>query len=273
MRRPPDGVPTAGWAYRFAATIGMWPITAQRWRLDVRGLEHVPARGGAVIVANHTSYVDFFTVGRAPFLRLGRPIRILGKASLFRTPVLGPFMRAAGHIPVDRGAGSGALSAAVTALGRGELVCVLPEQTISPSLELLEFKTGAVRMAQLAGVPIIPAISWGSHRFLTVGGPLRPAWRLPVTVAFGAPWLVAPDADVAAVTTRLRSHMAGMLTTVQEDYPDGLPAGARWVPARLGGSAPSKERGAEILSDLQAAWSTARRRRSRRSRTLGGGKR
>jgi 1-acyl-sn-glycerol-3-phosphate acyltransferase len=272
MKRPPEGVPGAGRAYRFAAAIGMLPITAQRWRLDVRGLEHVPVRGGAVIVANHTSYVDFFTVGRAPFLELGRPIRILGKASLFRTPGLGPFMRAAGHIPVERGAGSGALSAAVVALTRGELVCVLPEQTISPSLELLEFKTGAVRMAQLAGVPVIPAISWGSHRFLTVGGSMRPTWRLPVTVAFGAPWHIDAAEDVATVTSRLRAHMADMLAEVQQDYPDGLPAGARWVPARLGGSAPTQQRGAAIQSELQASWAAVRRRRrARRPRTVRGG--
>jgi 1-acyl-sn-glycerol-3-phosphate acyltransferase len=81
----------------------------QRWRFDVHGLEHVPRLGGAVIASNHTSFWDFFTVGRGPYLGWGRPVRILAKESLFRVPVFGPLMRRAEHIPVHRGAGAPAL--------------------------------------------------------------------------------------------------------------------------------------------------------------------
>jgi 1-acyl-sn-glycerol-3-phosphate acyltransferase len=230
----------------------MAPITLQRWRLDVEGLEHVPRSGGAVMVLNHTSFVDFFTAARLPFLRLGRPVRILAKASLFQSRLLGPIMRGAGHIPVDRSAGRDALAAAVAALRRGEFIGVLPEQTISPSLELLPFKTGAVRMAQEADVPVIPAVSWGSHRFWTTGDGPRPTWRLPVHIRYAPP--VRPEGDPESSTDRIRTIMAGMLADVQRRYRDGLPSGARWVPARLGGSAPTVEEAEERIRRLRSSW-------------------
>ncbi len=268
---PDPARPRPSRTYRLAAGSVFAVMDLLRWRTEVEGLEHVPRAGGTVLIANHLSYVDFFTVGRAPYERLGRPVRLLGKASLFRLPVLGAVMRAAGHIPVERGAGAGAMAAAVAALHRGELVGVLPEQTISPSLELLPFKTGAVRMAQLAGVPLVPAVSWGTQRALPVGGRFRPAPGLPVLVVFGPARAVPGDADPEVVTEALRDEMAGMLDRLQRRYPDGLPSGARWVPARLGGGAPTAEEAAAELAALEARWrgrlERRRRRAARRGRT------
>jgi 1-acyl-sn-glycerol-3-phosphate acyltransferase len=263
-----QGSPRATWAYRFAATVAMSPITLQRWRLDVEGLEHVPHHGGTVLAMNHTSFVDFFTAGRPPYLQLARPVRILAKASLFRAPVVGWAMRAAGHIPVERGSGADALAAAVEALRRGELVGVLPEQTISPSLELLAFKSGAVRMAQTAGVPVVPAVSWGSHRFWMTGSGPHLTWRLPVLIAYGEPILPGRDDDPDELTEQLRGRMQRLLDEAQERYPDGLPAGESWVPARHGGGAPTPEQAEQMLGDLRQRWRTAQHggRRGRRGR-------
>src|SRR5690606_30928171 len=135
-------VPRASWVYRLAAFVAFAVFRLQRWRVHVDGDHHVPRRGGAVLVANHFSFWDFFLVGRAPYLGHGRPVRILAKESLFRTPVFGWLMRRAEHIPVHRGAGTDAFASAVAALERGELVLVLPEATVSPAFELLPFKTG-----------------------------------------------------------------------------------------------------------------------------------
>jgi 1-acyl-sn-glycerol-3-phosphate acyltransferase len=245
-------VPRASLSYHVVARLAMTPIWLQRWRLDVEGLEHVPPSGGAVMVLNHSSFVDFFTAARMPFLRLGRPVRMLAKASLFGSRLVGPIMRSAGHIPVERGAGREALEAAVAALRRGEFVGVLPEQTISPSLELLPFKSGAVRMAQEAGVPVVPAVSWGSHRFWTTGDGPHLTWRLPVHIRYAEP--VLPEGDPETVTTRIRAVMATMLEDVQRRYRDGLPSGARWVPARFGGTAPTVEEAEERLRRLRSSW-------------------
>jgi len=250
-------VPKASLTYRALAHMSMTPIWLQRWRMEVEGLEHFPRTGGAVLVLNHSSFVDFFTAARLPFLQLGRPVRMLAKASLFRSRLSGPAMRAAGHIPVDRGSGGSALVSAVRALQRGELVGVLPEQTISPSLEILPFKSGAVRMAQMAEVPVIPAVSWGSHRFWTTGDGPHVTWRLPVHIRYAPP--LHPEGDPEAATERLRASMVDMLADVQRRYRDGLPSGARWVPARLGGAAPTVEEGEEILRRLRSSWGRSTR--------------
>jgi 1-acyl-sn-glycerol-3-phosphate acyltransferase len=254
--RPPTDpdVPSADVVYRFAAGIAFGVMRSQAWRFDVAGLEHVPQRGGAVLVANHTSFWDYFTVGRAPYLRHGRPVRILAKESLFRVPVFGWLMQRARHIPVHRGRGAAALSSAVAALRDGELVLVLPEQTISRSFELLEFKSGAVRMAASAGVPLIPAVSWGTHRFHTAGRTPRPCWRLPVSVRYGEPMHVSPDDDVVAATAALRERVGRLLDEAVTSYADGTPDGAWWAPERFGGSAPQHDVAEAALAELAARW-------------------
>jgi 1-acyl-sn-glycerol-3-phosphate acyltransferase len=235
----------------------MAPITLLRWDIRAHGLEHVPAAGGAVLALNHSSFVDFFTAARPAYLALDRPVRILAKASLFRTPVVATAMRLAGHIPVDRGAGAAALDRAIAALRAGEMVGVLPEQTISPSFELLPFKSGAARMAQAAGVPLVPTVSWGSHRFWTMGDGPHPIRRLHVAVAYGEALRPGSDDDPEEVTAELRTRIGAMLHHVQETYPDGAPAGAPWVPARLGGGAPTVEEAEVKLAALRAQWRAA----------------
>jgi 1-acyl-sn-glycerol-3-phosphate acyltransferase len=244
----------ASWLYRFAAWIAFSVIGLQRWRLEVTGVEYLPRHDGAVIASNHTSFWDFFTTGRLPYLEWGRPVRILAKASLFRTPVFGFFMRKAEHIPVHRGAGAAALRSAVEALRAGELVLVLPEQTISPAFELLPFKRGAARMAAEAGVPLVPAVSWGSHRFHTVGRWPRWSWRLPVVIRYGPPLHPTLEDDPSAVTAELRRRIAVLLDDAQRSYPGGTPPGAWWVPARLGGGAPTAAEAEVVVEDLASRW-------------------
>lgn len=233
-----------GLKWRVIAMIAITLVRLARWRIDVQGLEHVPRDHGAVLAFNHHSYADFVMLAWGPVRILQRPIRFLAKREIWEKRPTRWVVRAAGAVPVDRGsatARSGAFDAAAGALRAGELVAVAPEQTISDSLELLPFRTGAVRMAQLAGVPIVPVVGWGSHRFATKGRPMRLICKLPVTVRFGAPQRVDPDEDPVVAIERLRDHMREMLHEVQRTYPDGTPAGASWVPARLGGAAPPAE--------------------------------
>jgi 1-acyl-sn-glycerol-3-phosphate acyltransferase len=240
------------WRWRLLAAIVILAVRLVRWRIDVRGLEHVPSRGGAVLVFNHHSYVDFIMVAWPIVRERRRPIRFLAKREIWSSRKVGWVTRWAGAVPVDRGsatARAGAFDAAIGALVDGDLVAVAPEQTIPPSLELLPFRTGAARMAQGAQVPIIPVVGWGSQRFATKGARPRLVTGIPVTVRFGEPIVVGPDDDPGAVTATLRERMAAMLTEEQQRYPDGLPAGAPWVPARLGGGAPSH---AAVLAEHEA---------------------
>ena len=232
-------MPKTSLLYRFAARTAFSILDVQRIRFQVVGLEHVPAAGGVVLAVNHTAYWDFFAAGRPPYEQLGRPPRILAKDSLFRVPVFGALMRNAEHVPVTRGAGRDAFEIATQRLHAGELILVLPEQTISPTFELLPFKTGAVRMAAQAGVPVIPCAVWGMHRFHTVGRPPRWSWRLPVSVHYGPPLHVDEDADPAAATQQLAAAVQAVLDDAIAAYPDEAPPGAWWMPSRLGGGAPT----------------------------------
>lgn len=248
-----DG-PTASALYRTAAGTALGLFTVQRWDIGTTGLHHVPEHGGVVIAANHMSFWDFFLVAAGPYRAWGRPARILAKQSLFDAAVFGPIMRSAGHIPVRRGRGQRAYAAAVEALQQGELVLVMPEGTISPSLDLLEFRAGAARMAMAAGVPLVPAVSWGSHRFHTVKHGPTPRFGLPVTVAYDHPLHPGPDDDPRDVTAELRDRVQVMFDHAVTTYPDGTPAGAWWVPARFGGGAPTPDDADAYLDTIRRGW-------------------
>lgn len=262
MGRPERGVPAPNAVYRFAARTAFTVMDLQRWRFDVTGFKHIPARGGAVIAANHTSFWDYFTVGRPGYETYGRPLRILAKESLFRAPVFGWLMRQTEHIPVHRGAGRDALDSAVAALERGELVLVLPEQTISRSFELLPFKTGAARMAIRAEVPLIPSVSWGTHRFHTAGRWPRPVWKLPVSVRYGPPLRPASGDDPVEVTAALRRRVSVLLDAAIAQYPERPEPGHDWwLPERFGGSAPSPDEARRIADRLAGTWRERRHQR------------
>ena len=122
---------------------------------------------------NHTGYFDFTYAGLAARTSK-RLVRFMAKQSIFSHPVAGPLMRGMKHIPVDRSDGRGSFNRAVQSLKDGEIVGVFPEATMSRSFELKEFKPGAVRMAQEAGVPILPTTLWGSQRVWSKNTPQAP---------------------------------------------------------------------------------------------------
>ena len=229
-------------------------------RFTIEGARHVPRQGGAVLASNHVSYLDFAFVGYGT-REVGRVVRFMAKESVFRHPVSGPLMRGMHHIPVDRAAGSTAFREAMTMIKAGELVGVFPEATISRSFELKEFKPGAARMAQAAGVPIVPTIVWGGQRIYTKGR--RPEVRgrgKAITVAFGEPFAPLRRDDGDAVDAELSERMRALLDHVQQTYPQ-QPAGDQdrwWLPAAMGGTAPTPQQGAL----LDAADAAGRRRES-----------
>ncbi len=212
----------------------------------VEGAEHVPSRGGAVMVLNHIGYLDFAYAGLAA-RPSGRLVRFMAKQEVFTHPVSGPLMRGMKHIPVDRSAGMASFRAALAALKQGEVVGVFPEATISRSFELKEFKPGAVRLAQAARVPLVPTIVWGSQRVWTKDHPKRLGrTRTPISLTVGEPLVVDRTEDTEAATAELRTRMTAMLHRAQDTYPPLTGDDAVFLPARLGGRAPTPERAAEL---------------------------
>src|SRR4051812_39701972 len=226
--------------YRFVIRLALIVFRLFGFRFDVRGAEHVPATGGAVICSNHVSYFDFTFLGLGA-LPQHRLVRFMAKASVFRHRFAGPFMRAMQHIPVERTAGAAAFEAAVRALKDGQVVGVFPEATISRSFTVKELKAGAARMAIDAGVPVVPAAVWGGQRIATKGHPVELRRGVAVTVVLGEPLVPEPGEKVQQLLRRTRAAMEALLDEAQRSYPD-QPAGPEdrwWLPAHLGGTAPS----------------------------------
>ncbi|GAA3806193.1 lysophospholipid acyltransferase family protein [Sphaerisporangium flaviroseum] len=214
-------------------------------RIDVKGSERVPKSGGAVLVSNHVSYLDFIFVGYGahPSRRL---VRFMAKNEVFTNRISGPLMRAMHHIPVDRSAGAGAYGHAVKALRQGEVVGVFAEATISRSFTIKDIKNGAVRMASQAEVPLIPVTVWGTQRLWTKGRPKNLTQRhVPITIDVGEPLYLKPGDDMAQLTADLRVLMSEQLDRVQRSYPE-IPEGVWWQPAHLGGTAPTPEEAAAL---------------------------
>ena len=234
--------------YRSVIGFARLVFAAEGLRFTVRGSENVPREGGAVMVINHIGYLDFAYAGLAA-QPAGRLVRFMAKQEVFTHRVSGPLMRGMRHIPVDRDAGANSFRAAVAALRAGEIVGVFPEATISRSFELKEFKAGATRMASAAKVPLLPTVIWGSHRVWTKDHPKRLGRsRVPIVIAVGEPVEAPRGADAEAATDELRRRMQELLHAAQRDYPD-RPRGVDdrwWLPARLGGTAPTPEAAARL---------------------------
>jgi 1-acyl-sn-glycerol-3-phosphate acyltransferase len=218
----------------------------QGLRIDIKGQQHIPRRGGAVLAVNHTAYLDFMEVGLVG-RRSGRNVRYMMKAEL-EHGIVGWLMKHCKAIGVDRDAGAQSFDRAVAALREGEIVVVYPEATISRSFELKEFKSGAARMSIAAGVPIVPMVIWGAQRIWTKDIPKQLGrHNFPISIRIGEP-IAAPTTDDGSasdtLTAELRTRMDELLARAQQDYPK--PAGARWLPARLGGAAPTPEQAAVL---------------------------
>ncbi|MEZ5186384.1 MAG: lysophospholipid acyltransferase family protein [Candidatus Nanopelagicales bacterium] len=205
---------------------------------SLTGGQNIPRSGGAVLASNHVSYLDFIFCGYAarPSERL---VRFMAKRSTFDHRVSGPLMRSMHHIPVDRAAGAASLDHAIDWLRRGEIVGVFPEATISQSFEVKDFKTGAVRMAAEASVPIVPMITFGGQRLWTKGRKREMTRGTVVALNVGEPLTVTSDDDPIEATARLRSSMITLYEQMIEAYQPKPEPGAWWWPARFGGSAPT----------------------------------
>nr|WP_203815610.1 lysophospholipid acyltransferase family protein [Actinoplanes ferrugineus] len=212
-------------------------------RIEIDGAEHIPTDGGAVLASNHVSYLDFTLCGLAaqPSKRL---VRFMAKKQVFDHKISGPLMRGMRHIPVDRDAGAASFRAATNALKNGEVVGVFPEATISESFTVKELKSGAVRLARTAKVPLIPIVVWGPHRLWTKGRKKELTKRhVPVIIKVGEAIEIPKGVSPDALTVTLRERLSELLDAAQKAYPD-KPAGPDdrwWLPAHMGGTAPLPE--------------------------------
>lgn len=233
-------------------------------RFQMTGTENVPRSGGVLLAYNHIGYVDFVYGGFAanPSRRL---VRFMAKREIFDNKFGGPLMRSLHHIEVDRGEGVASYRTAVEYLRAGEAVGIFPEATISRSMELKEFKSGAVRIAADAGVPIVPVILWGTQRMMTKDHPRDFSRGKTIAITVGAP-LHPTGENPVEETAELHRVMSEMLAETIRGYPaDEQPPGSWWLPASHGGSAPTLEE-ATLLDAAEKRERAARRAAKRAER-------
>jgi acyl-[acyl-carrier-protein]-phospholipid O-acyltransferase/long-chain-fatty-acid--[acyl-carrier-protein] ligase len=209
------GVTLAGtaWALRLLpdALLRVLLVVATNsiYRLRIVGEEHVPKSGGALLVPNHVSFIDGFLLTAS----LDRPVRFVVDAQYADHPLLKPFMKMLGVIPISSHEGLRvilrALRDAGTAIEKGELVCIFPEGQITRTGTLLPFRRGFERIMKGKTAPIIPVHLdrlWGSL-FSFEGGRFLWKWPeripYPVTVSFGAP--LPPDTSAAELRQAIRA--------------------------------------------------------------------
>jgi 1-acyl-sn-glycerol-3-phosphate acyltransferase len=171
--------------------------------------ERLPGNRSLVVAANHESFADILVL----LARLPVQARFLAKRGIFRVPILGWSIRAAGFVPVDRGDRVRSLATVETALARlkkGRSLVVFPEETRTRTGELLPFKKGAALLALRSGLPILPVGIAGTRRILARG-----AWRMTpgrVVLSVGEPIEVEgrPVKERGDVTRLLRETVAGL---------------------------------------------------------------
>jgi acyl-[acyl-carrier-protein]-phospholipid O-acyltransferase / long-chain-fatty-acid--[acyl-carrier-protein] ligase len=171
----------------------LWIATHTIYRLDVVGRENIPARGGALLTPNHVSMADAVLL----LSSIDRPVRFIMFKEIYDHPLLKPFAKIMGVIPIASNLGPRemihSLRRATQALQNGELVCIFPEGQVTRIGQLLPFRRGMERIIKGVDVPIIPVNLdgvWGSI-FSYAGG--RFFWKFPrhlpypVRVTFGKP--------------------------------------------------------------------------------------
>lgn len=183
------------------------------------GSENVPSSGGALITSNHASYADSVLV----WLTCPRRVAFLGKKELFDTPLSAWFFRGYGVIPVDRENPTlSMVRDTMQTLRQGTPVMLAPEGTRSSNGELLPFKSGFVKFAHKARVPILPTAIIGSYEMWPRGNKLpRPG---KITVVYSQPIMTQEfangtaldSATLESISDQVRNRIQSLIQTYSE---------------------------------------------------------
>lgn len=193
---PPTGYPLGtNRTYKICAGM-LIPIISLITKRSWTGAENIPNTGAAIVASNHVSYFDVLNLTHFLF-KNGRAPRYLGKVGVFKVPIIGRIILAAGQVPVERetpNAGK-AVDHAMRLLQSGHLLGVYPEGTLTRDLEHwpMVAKTGLVRLALSTNTPVIPVAQWGSQILMpTYSKKLKLFPRTKIIIVAGKPVDLSP---------------------------------------------------------------------------------
>lgn len=213
-------------SYRFIKATFHHPVRFVS-RLNVRGAENLPDKGGVILAVNHLSWADPICVGAA----IHRPAFYLAKEGVFNHPVTRWLVTATGQIKVDRhtGGNEGAVSTAVDILSHGLVVGVFPEGTRSRPGQVKRGKTGIARIAAASGAPVVP-VGCDTGAFWPRGRSM-PKLGAPVYIDIGAPFTLDVKPEDMSDKKRMREATDEVMDRVRELYRNAVrarEAGERW---------------------------------------------
>ncbi|WP_300602633.1 1-acyl-sn-glycerol-3-phosphate acyltransferase [Trebonia sp.] len=204
--------------WRVISVIVLRPLLQLLIRNKWAGRQNIPRTGGIILAPNHLSYADWGTDALF-FYRCGRYPTYLIKAEAFQVKGIGPFLRKAGQLPVNRGRADAALVLrdAEKALAAGAAVVIYPEATATrdPDLWPMVAKTGAARLALATGAPVIPVAHWGTQDILPYGSKkVRLFPRKTVRTVAGPPVDLSQWAGQQSSARALRAATAAIMADV-----------------------------------------------------------
>jgi 1-acyl-sn-glycerol-3-phosphate acyltransferase len=189
------------------------------------GLQHIPARGGALLVYNHVSVLDplFVALGAS---RRGRPVRFLVLIQDYERGWVGWSLRRTRQIPIRRDRGNRqAIEQVTQVLRSGRLAGMAPEGSVGDGTEVRPGKSGAARISLGARAPVVPVGIWGTQARWGLEGLSKKVARLPVAVVFGAPLPLEGDprsvSDTAAMTQRIMASIGQVAERARAEYRPG----------------------------------------------------
>lgn len=190
------------------------------FRVEGRGVHHVPRTGPALLVANHSSLLDPPLIGGLT----PRPVAFLAKAELFRIPLFGRLLRGLNAHPVRREGGDpAALRLALRILEKGGTLLVFPEGTRGVEGTLRPGKPGAGMLAAMSRAPVVPVYVRGSGR----AWPRGVRWPRPakVTVTFGPPIQFGTEAGATQKKDSYEAASQAMMAAIARLKDAAEPAG------------------------------------------------
>jgi 1-acyl-sn-glycerol-3-phosphate acyltransferase len=209
-------------------------------RYKIHDGDKLPKTGAFILSPNHYSEIDPLVIGVVMW-KLGRMPHFMAKASIFKIPVLGYLAKISGQIPVERSGvarSNDPLAAATRIAKQGLAVVIYPEGSLTrdPDLWPMRGKTGAVRMALEAGIPLIPVSHWGTQKVMPrYGKKISLFPRKTIHVKIGDPVDLSEfrgrpldSSTLAAATNRVMVAITGLTAELRGETPPAEP----WDPAK-----------------------------------------